>query len=231
MVQLLRMQIAVSLMCAVPFGAEGAQYWRKLQFTEYWTFQNHSWYEGSRQLAFRAAPGQILFTMQMKPGPPNDEEQPLDSLIQFVLDLKTGKLRRAQSSEWDAASRIAPHVDSPFRESPSITKYVEAWYGERLFHAANGKLISKVKLSPDGMWLAMMSATGSFPEGFNIFSPTYGRYRVEIFRVSTGKKAAELSHFVFGRDPEEGFESASWISDRHFLLPTDHGGSAWLCDL
>lgn len=231
--------VVVGLLCAgwaqavlSVHTAEGGKYWQKLSFPAYkkWDFKDES-LSGHPRLAVRVSAGELLFAEEDSSSADEDQVKQT-SLTQYVLSLETRKLREARGAEWASASQIGVHVDSPFRPKLKDVRYeVQVPYAGRRFVPHSDERAVKVALSPDGMWLAMMSDAGSFPEGFDIFSPTYGRLRVDIFNVGSGKAVAGLSGWFLGDDPEEGFDSSAWVSDRQFLLPGKSSAEAWLCDL
>jgi hypothetical protein len=77
-----------------------------------------------------------------------------------------------------------------------------------------------------------MSYAGTVSQG--MFDPVVvrGVLHIDIFQVSTGERVAELSGFFFLEDPFESLDNATWISDRHFLVPTSNKRlGAMLCDM
>jgi hypothetical protein len=148
-----------------------------------------------------------------------------------VVGLRDGLVRDARPGEWDTSKPIASHSDDPFRERP-VVEGTNVSYLRRRF-PASGEIIERYALSPDGNWLAVISYTGKVNRGRELFdfAGARGELYISIFQTSTGTRAAELSGRFFAEDPFESLDHATWISDRHFLVPTSGHLGAMLCDM
>jgi hypothetical protein len=153
------------------------------------------------------------------------------SLDRHVVDLRNGHVRDAQAGEWDSSQTIAPHETDPFRELP-VKQGNSVSYLKRQY-AANRDVLERWALSPDGSWLAVVSYSGTVYRDADFFEITVARgsFQVDIFKVSTGERATELSGTFFLEDPFESLDNATWISNRHFIIPTPGLRGAMLCDM
>ena len=234
----LALYFGVPMTAAVTYTTiPGTAGWHQLKFAPKWQMPPTSAAEYEKltsHLTFRVQSGSLLVAFAQ----PFGEHPTSTSLNPQVVDLRSGVVRGAQPGEWEKSRRIATHTDDPFREPP-IVEGSHVSYARRQF-SASGAVLDRYALSPDGSWLALMSHSENFVRDPNSFKPElpFQVLHFEIFQVSTGTKTTELLGSVFLKgfsdlfeDPLEGLQSATWISDRHFVVPTTQYLGAMLCDM
>jgi hypothetical protein len=215
--------VAQTLSAKIVLGpSRGPAEWRKLQFTSNWVFpppSGSAWEAFPEQFSFRVRSRDLLVTRARRFG---DRPHQLGSR-RFSISLDTGIVRDSSPGEWESSKPIAMHDDSFFRPPPTL-KGQSVFYGGRRF-AGLGSLNEEHAFSPspDGTWIALMSYSGNTfrPSGLFDFPKTRprGKLYVEIFRVSSGEKVAELQGTFDFENPFEPLNNSIWISDRHFIVP------------
>ena len=189
----------VALCFAVPAAAAvtfepgpGRASWRRLTLTQKWDMPATSAAEYEKlpdHFALRVQSDSLLVALAQ----PFGEHPTIVSSNPQVVDLRTGNVRGAQPGEWETGKPIAAHVEAPFRESPLVLGTTVS-YARRQF-LASGAIFEGYALSPDGSWLALMSYIEDVNRGRRLFDAAVPAevLHVDIFQVSTGEKAAQLS--------------------------------------
>src|ERR1700722_3379047 len=233
-----RLACALALGLAVPASAvvlfnpsTGHVAWHRLAFTRKWDMP------ATNAPAFAAFPAHLLWRVHSDSllvaftQPYGERYSNVVSLDHHCVDFRNGHLRDPQPGEWDASQPIATHETDPFRELP-VKRGNTVSYSKRQF-APTDKVLERWALSPDGSWLAVISYSGTVNRYNEIFEirGARGTFQVDIFRVSTGERVTGLSGTFFLEDPFESLDNATWISDRHFIIPTPGFLGALLCDV
>jgi hypothetical protein len=233
-----RFACALALGLAVPASAvvlfnpgTGHATWHRLAFTRKWDMpatDAPEFAKFSAYLTWRVQSESLLVALTQ---PYGERYSNIVSSNRHVVDLRNGNVRDARSGEWDASRPIATHETDPFRELP-VKQGNTVSYLKRQFVPAD-KVLERWALSPDGSWLAIISYSGTvnrYDEFFEI-RVARGTFQVDIFKVSTGERTTGLSGTFFLEDPFESLDNATWISDRHFIIPMPGFLGALLCDV
>jgi hypothetical protein len=146
----------------------------------------------------------------------------------YAMVQRKGKavLEHASADEWNAALVLRPSGKSVAYGIPGLTNL--GLDGKPIQYAGHAFMPSGPRLqggiaSTDQAYLALMTWDGIDYPG-DILTPhrTNGRFFIDIFRVSNGRKAALIQGTFHDIGPGEFVGQSFWIDGSRFVLPLSH---------